>query len=171
MKFIGALIVIIAFGLIGLTIGRNFKRRPEELRALQGSLQLLETEIVYGATPLPEAFNRIAKLFNTEIGRIFDLCKENLRTKNGMTIQVAWEAALDAQYQHTSLAKGDIEVLRSLGTALGMSDRNDQQKHIRLAIGKLQTEEKRAIDDAQKYAKTWNYLGFLCGLTLVILIF
>lgn len=170
MKIVGALFIIVAFGYIGMIVGKNFRRRPEELRTLQGSLQLLETEIVYGATPLPEAFERIARQFDNHVGEIFKLAKNNLWAEVG-DIQRAWSKALNEQFQHLALTKKDLEVLQSLGRTLGISDRDDQKKHLRLAMEKLKVEEKNAAEEAQKYASTFNYLGFLCGLTLVIIIF
>ena len=170
MKLLGALIIIVAFGLIGITIGRNYRRRPEELRNLQGALQILETEIVYGATPLPVAFDRIGKIFNNQVGKIFVSAKEFLHSENGISIEQAWAKALEQQFQNTSLSKRDFEVVKVLGSSLGISDRTDQTKHLRLALEKLKNEEKGARDESAKYAKTFNYLGFLCGLTLVILI-
>ena len=58
-----------------------------------------------------------------------------------------------------------------LSGVLGTSDRQDQIKHIALAVGQLKHEEAAARDDQVKYEKMSKSLGLLIGALIVILIF
>ncbi|MCZ4150437.1 stage III sporulation protein AB, partial [Escherichia coli] len=55
--------------------------------------------------------------------------------------------------------------------SLGTSDRQDQTKHISLAIQQLMHEETRAQADQMKYERMSRNLGMLVGALIVILIF
>ncbi|HBI05200.1 MAG TPA: stage III sporulation protein AB, partial [Paenibacillaceae bacterium] len=62
-------------------------------------------------------------------------------------------------------------VLLQLGQVLGQSNREDQQKHIRLALMNLKSEEDVARAQQQKYEKMCRSLGLLGGLLVVILLY
>jgi stage III sporulation protein AB len=52
-----------------------------------------------------------------------------------------------------------------------MSDRENQQKHIRIALSHMQAEEKEAYEAQTKYEKMSRTLGILTGILLVLLMF
>jgi len=60
LKIAGCLLIISAGSFAGISLARNYARRPGELRNMITALQMLETEISYTATPLPEALTRMA---------------------------------------------------------------------------------------------------------------
>lgn len=72
-----------ACGNMGLTWARTFEKRPRQLAAMEAALQLLETEIIYGATPLPEAMEQVAEKSDTEIEGLFRLTAGELRKMEG----------------------------------------------------------------------------------------
>jgi stage III sporulation protein AB len=61
--------------------------------------------------------------------------------------------------------------LRSLGSSLGISDRADQIKHLTLAMEQIKLENIKAEDEAARNVKLWNYLGFLGGLVIVMILY
>jgi stage III sporulation protein AB len=63
------------------------------------------------------------------------------------------------------------EVMLQLGHVLGLSDRSDQVKHLRLAVSQLQAEEVDAREEQRKYEKMWKSLGVLIGGLIVILMY
>jgi stage III sporulation protein AB len=70
-----------------------------------------------------------------------------------------------------ALQESDCEVLFNFGQTLGVSDRQDQIKHIHLAVAHLSAEESIARDEQLRNEKMWKYLGALVGLTVVILLY
>ncbi|HHY13851.1 MAG TPA: stage III sporulation protein AB, partial [Thermoanaerobacterales bacterium] len=60
-KIIGVLVIIGSSSYIGFLIADYYKDRPELLKSLQLSLQMLETEMLYLSTPLPNAFRNISE--------------------------------------------------------------------------------------------------------------
>lgn len=171
LKLAGAVIVIVASGLSGLVVAGNYSRRPRELRALRSALQMLETEVAYSATYLPEALKQVAGRCDQSSALLFSGAADELSSMSGATAAEAWEKALNNYYPGTALKAGDLSVLRHLGGTLGISDKEDQIKHLRLAMEQLSAATAAAEDEAARNVKLWSYLGFLGGLLVVLLLY
>jgi stage III sporulation protein AB len=167
IKIMGAALVIACTGYAGMARARKYALRPRELRSLQSALQILETEIIYGATPLPEAMEQVAARTERSIAFLFKQAGKELLSKTGCTVKEAWDRALEKFAARTILEDSDLRILRQLGNSLGMSDRQDQEKHLHLAMEQLRLEAASASEKAKTHVKLWNYLGFLTGLLLV----
>ena len=166
----GVLTVLVATG-VGFQIAARYADRPRQLRHFTTALQLLETEILYAATPLPDACRRIAARIPEPIAEIFRTMGERLTDGVGRTADQVWQEVLDEQKSALALKAGDRDVLHHFGRTLGVSDREDQIKHIHLAIAQLGAEEHAARDEQARNEKMWRYLGCLLGLTVVILLY
>lgn len=171
LKLLGSIVVILTGGLAGMTIARSYSLRPVELRCLQSALQMLETEITYAATPLAEALGLVAARADKRVAPLFEQTRAELLSMSGCTAGEAWENALRKFYPTSALLTCDFSILRSLGSALGISDSRDQSKHLRLAMEQIGMEISRAENNAFRHVKLWNYLGFLGGLVIVLLFY
>ncbi|GAB6274718.1 MAG: stage III sporulation protein AB [Peptococcaceae bacterium] len=171
LKIAGCLLIMSAGSFAGISLARNYARRPGELRSMVTALQMLETEISYTATPLPEALTRIAVRCDKAITPLFSRAGEELLAQTGCTAGEAWETALNKFYALSSTLPSDLAVLRNLGMVLGISDGEDQCKHLRLAREQLKREVITAEQQAAKYVKLWNYLGLLGSLALILLLY
>lgn len=171
LKIVGAIIVVSATSMLGITFANCHWQRVRELRDLQFALRMLETEIGYTFTPLPIALERIGKKMQTVFKDLF-LQTRNFYVKSGeLTMEEAWEKALGEIKSRAALKNPQIEVLSELGKCLGVSNKEDQLKYITLTADFLKNEEIAAREAQQKYGKMYKYLGFLGGLVLVILIY
>jgi len=171
LKILGSALVIFSAGCAGMTIAREYSQRPKELRDILSGLQMLETEITYGATPLPEALSKVAARCRNSAALLFEYAGKELASMSGCTAQEAWEKAL-TNFQSTSvLNNSDLAVLRGLGGSLGISDSKDQGKHLRLVAEQLKSQITRADWEAAKNVKLWNYLGFFGGVIVVLVLF
>lgn len=171
MKLIGAAVVLVCSTLIGLRFASLYVQRALQLRQLQVALQWLETQIVYGSTPLERALHHIAQRLGGEIGQLFAAAAETLINLPDATTQECWELAIEKKWEKTAMKTPEKEILLHLGQVLGQSNREDQQKHIRLALMNLKSEEQQARDNQQKYEKMCRSLGLLGGLLVVILLY
>lgn len=169
LKLFGAMLIVVACGYAGFAVAHRYQRRPKDIRYLQGALQMLETEITYGATPLPEALDVVSQRCEKGVAVLFATARDKLLMGDGLTAQEAWEESLQVFYQHSAITTGDLAILKALGAGLGISDRADQVKHLHLAREQLRIEALKAEDEAVKYVKLYHYLGFLGGLTIVII--
>jgi stage III sporulation protein AB len=173
LKFLGVVLVLFAGTMIGFVQAARFAARPKQIRQLLHALQRLETEISYGQTPLPQALDRISGVIPLPTAHIFKdiaraLLTETART--GETVRDIWERTIAARWPDTAMRAPEQEALLRLGSTLGASGREDQLKHIRLAMLQLQAEEANARDDQQRYEKLSRSLGALGAALIVILI-
>ena len=171
IKLIGGLLIVTASGMAGWKKAGLYSRRPRELRQLISALQMLETEITYVATPLPEALARAAEQVGPPAAALFGRIAGELRTGSGKPAREAWNESLQWYHPRSSLGASDLSIVRGLGNSIGISDREDQGKHIRLAAEQLKTALAAAEEAAQKNVKMWNYIGLLGGLVVVLALY
>ncbi len=171
LKLLGAVLLVGAGGVAGILVAREYARRPVELKSLLASIQMLETEIIYAATPLAEALERVAAVSDRSVACFFEKAAGELRSMTGCTGAEAWERSLDWYYTMNSLTRREMSILASLGRALGISGREDQAKHLRLACEQLKREIIRAEEEAARNTRMWNYLGFCASTAAAILLY
>ena len=170
LKLLGSVIIIASCGMAGLLKARIYTRRPNELRCLQSALQILETEIAYAASPLAKAFHSVAVCCEKKVAVLFRSASQELLSMSGQTAGEAWDKALAVFYPQTALSQSDLSILRNFGSTLGISDREDQIKHLRLTQEQLKAETDKAEEEAGRNAKIWNYFGFFGGIVAVLIL-
>lgn len=171
MKLIGSVLLVTATTGLGMWKANSYSERNKELQQFITALQMLETEIVYGATPLPEAFSRIGLRIPGRIGSLLDETGRSLGKGDGHSAGQIFQEKLAKWEEKIHLLRQDREILQTFGQTLGNSDRTDQIKHIRLANSRLVSEQAIARDEKDRLGKMWRYLGALIGLAGVIIMY
>ncbi|THF75912.1 stage III sporulation protein SpoIIIAB [Cohnella fermenti] len=169
IRLVGAALILFAGTMIGFLQAARFAERPKQIRHLLHALQRLETEIGYGQTPLPEALLRVAKVLPPPLAGLFERIAGELRSASGETVKAAWERIIGGGWASTAMRAGELEAMLRLGASLGGSGRDDQLKHVRLAMLQLQAEETAAREDQAKYERLSRSLGVLGAALVVIL--
>ncbi len=168
MKMIGAGLILFATTWVGFEYAKKLRERPQQLRQLKVALQSLEAEMMYGLTPLATASERIALQMSKPISFLFERFAKKLDAEQ-TTAYEAWQAALQDIWIFTSLLESEREILLQFGATLGQHDREQQKKHITLALAHLEREEVEAREKQNRYERMFKSLGFLTGLLIVIL--
>jgi stage III sporulation protein AB len=171
MKLLGACIILFSTTLIGIRWAERYVRRPREIRLLRSSLLRLESEIHYGATPLPTALASVAAQTQGTVGRIFHEIAIRLEKEGHRPLYDCWQEGIHAAWSMTSMKSTEQSVLLQFGRTLGSTDREDQVKHIRMALSHLAAEEENAVIEQQKNEKLCRSLGMLAGALAVILMY
>ncbi|NOU97682.1 stage III sporulation protein AB [Paenibacillus sp. LMG 31456] len=171
LKLLGAMLILLAATLFGFYQAQQFARRPKQIGDMIRALQRLETEIIYGSTPLPDALLQVAKTCPAPLHLIFRHVAEELLRAGGRSVQSIWQQTVAADWRHTSMKSGEQDIFRQLGFTLGLSDGADQVKHLRLAVQQLQSELENAQEDRKRYESMWRTLGLLMGALIVILMY
>jgi stage III sporulation protein AB len=170
-KLIGAAVLVAAGGAAGMLVARDYAKRPVELRSVISAIQMLETEILYAATPLGEALGRVAEASDAPVSGLFREASRELKRGGGATAGEAWSRSVENFYRHSALVQRDVTILKNLGRALGRSGLQDQEKHLKLACEQLKREMAGAEAAAAKNTRMWNYLGFCGALAAVIILY
>ncbi|MVP00165.1 stage III sporulation protein SpoIIIAB [Paenibacillus lutrae] len=171
VKLAGAALVLAAGAGFGFARARSYRRRPQQIRSMIQALQRLETEIVYGATPLPEAFRTLSRQSAEPFCGMFRQAAERLSEPKDDTLSTIWSEAVQGGWRRSSMKPAEMQIVLRLGQTLGLSDRTDQAKHLRLSVLQLQAEETNAAEEQKRYEAMWRSLGVLVGALIVILMY
>lgn len=171
LKWLGIMLILYAASMFGFHQAWKLSKRPKQIRAMILSLQRLETEILYGFTPLPDALGSISLQAEEPLSRIFSGAAEAMRGPQSKSTRDGWQNAVNQYWRATQMKDNEKMTVSQLGNTLGLTDREDQVKHLRLAINQLQSEEELAKDDERRYEKMWKSLGVLIGVLVVIVMF
>lgn len=168
MLIIGCVALIAGCGSLGLWLAHRIKLRPVELRGCLMALALLDTEIVWGATPLPEAFGIVKERTDLPWQGFFAELQERLQ--RGESASTAWKETIQAQSKNFCLKEEDWQVIGDVGKGLGRSDSREQHKQLELVQRQIALMKDQAGLWSDKQAKMWSYLGFLCGIAGVLIL-
>lgn len=168
LKLLGGLILIFATGNIGFAMARSLRERVVLLVRLQGLLEFLMTEIDFAVTFFPEALIKVGQSLGPETNT---LCQDVVHSlKIGTPLSVAWENGLVSLINNSPLHPEDIKPLLALAPVIGLTDRKDQLRHLKLAQKHLQQRQLEAEQEANKNQKLWRYLGVLSGLVAALIL-
>lgn len=170
LKIIGSTAVFAASSFLGHVISGDLKRRPQQLRELQGLLQMFENEISYLSNILSDAFEKIHKASSSPIGEFFKITAQNLKNGSGLNASIAWEIAVKENIKSTALNSEDKGILISFGKMLGSTDLQGQLKNIRLTINQLKLQEEKAEETRGKNEAMYKRLGILGGAAIVLIL-
>lgn len=172
IKWIGAAMILFAGTAYGFARASRYARRPKELRQLASALLTLESEIVYGVTPLPVAMRRVASAAGQPIAQLFQEAAARMQGRDvERTAGDCWAEAVNAVWPTLTLQASEQASLLALSPTLGLTDRDDQAKHLRLAVAQLRAEEETAREEQQRYGTMWRSLGALSAVLVVILMY
>ena len=166
----GALMIVGAGAFIGRLQARRLQDRSAEIRRFIRILGLLETEISYGVTPLPEALLRIAKRSVPPLAGMLESIGTKLAADDQAVMDV-WQQTMYREWSQTAMRAAEKEIILQLGFTLGTTDREDQIKHLRLASKQLESVELEALEDQRKYEKLWKSLGLLGGALIAVIMY
>jgi len=166
----GAACIIGAAAAYGESRARFIEQRVRQLQQLQRSLKLLTAEILFAQSLLPAAFRTVGSLSEPPVKNLFVGAADLLAAGRELTAQEAWEESLQQVYPQTSFSEADLEIIKSLGVSLGISQREGQLKQIQLAEQHISFSLEEAQQSRERQARMWRFLGFIGGATLVILL-
>lgn len=155
---------------MGFLYAETFKRRVEQLSEMERAIMLLQNDITYIYTPLPEAFMKIVYKVDDPINIIFKDASELLTGNEVNSVQDAFIKSLEKNKDRLYLKKEDVDVFIDLTKDLGKSDVAGQNNIFALTLTNIKKQLKSAESIKNKNLKMYRYLGFTLGAMLVIMI-
>ena len=153
---------------IGFFLGENYKRRSIHLKEFQKALLLLNNEIIYANTPLPDALLEISKKVLEPISDIFsDMA---LSLENGYTgsIYESFENAYVKSREKINLISDDNKIISDFFKTLGSSGVTGQDKIFKLTLDNIDINYKEARKLEKENIKLYRTLGLSIGAMLAI---
>ncbi len=170
VKAAGALCVFFSAAAFGEFKAHVLATRVRHLQQFEQSLGLLCGEISFTRTPLPEAFVRVAGQLEQPVGQLYRIAAGYLQPGSNLTPREAWQTSLEEIRSQTCFTPGDGEIIASLGISLGFSRQEEQLEQIRLVTRRLENILPEAMENKQRGARMWRYIGVLGGAALIILL-
>lgn len=165
-KWIGAVLVVVSCAGFGFYLGRGYARQERMLRQLLSVLRLMQWELKFRLTELPELARMAARETTGQLSRVFADFARELDWHTEPDAAGCIHAAIRRSRELPMPVKG---LLRRLGSSLGRFDLEGQLEGLEAAV-----EECRALLETvsvQRRERVRNYqtLGLCAGAALVIL--
>lgn len=170
LKITSIIVIFFTCTIIGYIYGKRFSTRLVNLIFLEQCIKILETEIVYGSTPLPEALSNVYRKGNIKVSYIFKDIKDDLLLNKRDLVYNSFLSVEDKMYNELQFRKEDIETFFSLGRVLGTSDRMDQQKNFILIYNQIAALILDAKFERNKNEKLYKNLGVITGIGIIIIL-
>lgn len=167
MKLFGAILIILTSTAFGWELSNRLGRRTKQIRYLKIAFEALETEMVFGMTPLPNACEKVSNQLIKPLKSLFKTVADRLSTEE-LSAKDIWCTTVNTWKKSTDLNDAEINILLQFGQTLGQQDLESQRKQIRLAISYFNQEEKEAIESQRKFESMYKSFGFLGGAMLVL---
>lgn len=171
MKLLGAVLILLACSGLGIMAGERIAARPRQLQKLRNDLLLLEMDINYAATPLPEALSKLVQTSDRLVRQLWEGTLNYLVSGEGLTAEEAWHRSLTGFSSQSALQEKDLAVLRDFGAGLGTTNRREQLKKFKLVQEQLAVLAAQAEETRQKTERIYRTMGVLTGIALIILLF
>lgn len=165
------LIIIFTSSALGFSYSRLYNERLNNLINFQYCIQILETEIIYAANPLPDALMEVYNKGNKKVSYIFnEIRKYLLNNKNSNVYDGFLHIATELK-EGLCFKKQDIEIILSFGRSLGLSNRMDQEKYFKVLQVQLKGQQREAEEEKMKNGKMFKSLGVLIGFGIVLALY
>jgi stage III sporulation protein AB len=165
------MLIIVIFSLcasIGYIYGESFRKRYVILKESYKCITILENEVVFNNTPLPEAFMDIANKTKKPLSLLLSNVSENLIKGVENDVYSAFKNSymnLDKEFFYE---REDKSVLEDFVRSLGESGIYGQEKIFKLALNNLRINIDEAYELSKKNTKLYRYLGICIGIMISI---
>ena len=166
-KWMGALLIVLSCGGFGMGLAASQHREEAALRQLVSALDLMECELQYRMTPLPELC-RLAGRENRGCIRkiLLDLARE-LDEQIAPDVSSCMKAALGTAHDIPAAA---LRALDLLGQSLGRFDLQGQLKGLEAVRSHCRLVLEDMTRNKQQRLRSYQTLGFCAGAALAILL-
>lgn len=169
-RMIGAGLILIGAATYGAGLARAIRSRARELTTLEAALQVLETEVTYGQTPLPDACRQVSRLVEPPVAALFRFAGDALARPGGEGVGPTWSRVVRAWAANTHLHSKETHILEAMGATLGRSGPEEQVRLLRLAGERLKQVRQGLEGDLEKQCRLRLYLGAATGAILALLL-
>ena len=154
---------------IGFLLSKRYTDRVKELNTISSLINILQNKIKFTHMPLTEILEELSNInTNSKISDLFYKISQKIKTK---TTKEAWDESIEEEKIYLNLKNEDINLIKSLGSALGKTGIEGQMSEINQFNTMLQTQIQKAEQERTKNEKMYKSLGTIVGLAIVILLF
>ena len=168
LKLMFLLMIFIISSYLGFIYGETFKKRHDQLKEILKALSILEGEIMYGSTPLPEALDNIRFKVRDPLSKVIKGVKDKLICGNVESVYEGFIEEFSVLEDEFYFNESDKRILGDFFKSLGDSGVYGQGKIFALAIEGIKLNIEEANDIAKRNTKLYRYLGICFGAMVTI---
>lgn len=155
---------------IGFVYGETFRKRQNQLKEILKALTILENDVMYGTTPLPEALNNLSHKVCKPLSNFLEAIANRLIKGDVESVYQGMLEEFGLLEKEFYLNEDDKKVMGDFFKSLGESGVYGQEKIFILAIEGIKMNLKDADESAKKNIKLYRYLGVCLGAMIIIFI-
>lgn len=168
LRFIMISIMFIICTYIGFYYGEKYRMRSSNLKEIHKAFIMLNSEISYSNTPLPDALSNISKRVADPISKMLLDTSVNLDDINIDSVYEAFTKAYKNYKDEINLTKDDYKVLSDFFKTIGSCDAMTQEKVFSVTLENLNLNYIEANNEANVNVKMYRTLGISIGIMIAI---
>ena len=169
IKILGALMLTGGAAVIGLRAAEKLNYRVGLYSALAHSIDLMQAEIFFRLTSLPELMLQLSRQIEAPANLLFANCYEQLSRDNTESFCSIWDHALHESIER-DLSSVAMQSLRELGSILGRYDAKTQSDALTHALKRIEGCYESARREKERQSRVYGVLGLVSGLAAVIIL-
>lgn len=170
IRLLGALLILISAYAIGSLFALQVKEQEKWLTDIKTSLLLLLGELEYRRIPMSEALELIAKRRGGRLAGFFQMLSEELKKKEGFSLQKLWHRLALASLKNSPLTTDKKEEFAELGLYFMEADPDTRRSSVEFYLKRLEEDIVKLRENGAKKAYLCRMLGMLGGIFLLILV-
>ena len=170
-KILLMIVVFAICSIVGYEIGQKYVKRLNELREYKKIIILMQNEILYNNTMIPEALCEVSQKVSEPFKNIlYKTSKEISKSDNEENLLEVIERIYVSNETGLHFNKSDISLIKDFIRYLGDTGIYGQEKIFNLALENIKLNLEEAAKEAGKNAKLYRELGMCFGAMTAILL-
>ena len=168
IRFLGAAMLILGCGGLGLSAVNRLDSRVRDLRELSAGLEILQRELGWRLSPLPKALEAASEGTHERAAQFFAFCAQGTERLTGAPFRTLWSKGLEQC--PLRLSREDRALMEQLGPVLGRYDGDSQRQAVENVLAGLSRQRVQAEDDRRRLGRVYGVLGLTAGLFLTLML-
>jgi len=168
LRWLGAILVAGATSAAGLAAIQRLGARVRLLSAFVAALEIMQAEITFNLTPLPELMSILVRRAAPPARPFFLHCARLLKRLGEESFLTLWQKAVSDM--GAEWRAGERDVLMDLGAVLGRYDHKAQARALTLARNRMEALLTHAESERARQGRVFGALGAASGLAIVIIL-
>ena len=166
VRWIGAILVIASCGWFGFSTASLYKNEVSLLRHLSSAVEIMECELSYHLTPLPELCRQTGNTAGRTIKRILNNLAAELDKQIIPDVESGMQITLEKE---ELLPRSVYKILKSMGSSLGRYDLSGQLRGLEAIRESCQLELRNLDLSREERTRGYQTIGLCAGAALAIL--
>lgn len=170
LKLVGIVLVIGSFTGIGMAQHQQYQGRVRALRDLLSALDIMDGELAYRLSSLPDIVQLLAHSPSAAVSRVFSYIHTALEKDDGLSLTYKWMKGFQQVGPEIGLRPDDVLIFCDLSDFIGKYDVCSQQKCVAYAHKRLEGQLKLAEAECKSKGTVYRTCCIAAGLLLVLVL-